>query len=214
MEVDADMWDHVVRKVSMIVGRRSHHFKALTLKLHILESCILLLLEESLHCALGSEIFNILIQPFLQSPQMINLLLAILRMVFFIFLILFINLSLHLLISLMSRHISLATTTDGRRLNSSIDIRGLLFACPRLSFRPYLIIKIGDAKTAESVALMSEGFTLKLFLLLIYFLYAKEVISLRQLNLLGLLELCILFGPSFCSPFDPPFQVFVPQLPI
>jgi hypothetical protein len=114
----------------------------------------------------------------------------------------------------MSRHISLATTTDGRRLNCSIDIRGLLFACPRLSFRPYLIIKIGDAITAESVALMSEGFTLKLFLLLIYFLYAKEVISLRQFNLLGLLELRILFGPSFCSPFDPPFQVFVPQLPI
>jgi hypothetical protein len=110
---------------------------------------------------------------------MINLLLAILRMVFLIFLILFINLSLHLLISLMSRKISLATTTDGRRLHSFIDIRGLLFACTHLSFRPNKIILIGDANTAESVALMSEGFTLKLFLLLIYFLYAKEVISLR-----------------------------------
>ena len=91
-------------------------------------------------------------------------------MVFFILLILFIDLSLHLLISLMSRHISLATTTDGRRLNSSIDIRGLLFACPRLSFRANQIILMGDANSAESVALMSEGFTLKLFLLLIYFL--------------------------------------------
>ena len=174
VEVGAYLRDHVVGKDSIGVCGSPQSSNATIilrrLKPQSLDLCFLLPSEESLHGALASEIFDILIQPFLKAPQMISLFLAILRMIIVILFFLFLHLSQHLLIPLMSRHVPLATASDDSRLLRSIAGRGLLLASPKLCF-PSPNVAMGGASTAESASLMSRGFIIWLVaLLIIYFL--------------------------------------------